>query len=212
MPSDTSPSRSALAERLLFLRAFLAHPRQMGAMLPTSRAAVEAMLDLAAVEEADLVLELGAGTGSHTRAILERMGPQGHLVAVEIDPALADTVRATLEDPRLEVVTGSAEDLHEILAGRAPDVVVSALPFTSLPAEVSRQILDRATQALAAGGVLLVLQYSPLIGKALRGRFARVHRTVCLRNLPPAWLFACRDPQPARGRDGPASPGPDAPA
>ncbi len=206
MPSDTPDQRSALRERLRFLRAFLAHPRRMGALLPTTRAAVDAMLDLDGVEDAEVVLELGAGTGSHTRAILDRMGPSGHLIAVEIDPALAASVRAELADPRLEVVTGSAEDLHEILDDRVPDVIVSALPFTSLPSEVSARILDRAAQALPDHGCLLVLQYSPVVTRSLRRRFARVQRTVSPRNLPPAFLFACRRSRLANQADraGPA--------
>ena len=35
-----------LADRLRFLRAFAANPRQVGAILPTSRLAVRDMLDL----------------------------------------------------------------------------------------------------------------------------------------------------------------------
>ena len=186
--------RSDLAERLLFLRSFLAHPRRVGAVLPTSRRAVADMLDLADVGGAGLVVELGAGTGSHTEALLARLSPTGRLVAFEIDPALAGAVRDRLPDGRLRVVTGSAEDVVEVLGGDRPQVVVSALPFTSLPAGVGRTILERAAQVLAPGGTLLVLQYSPLIAGELSRLFGSVRRRVSVRNVPPAFLFACRDP------------------
>ena len=52
-----------LADRLRFLRAFITNPRQVGAILPTSRWAVRDMLDMADVPGASLVVELGAGTG-----------------------------------------------------------------------------------------------------------------------------------------------------
>jgi phospholipid N-methyltransferase len=94
-----------LSEKVLFLRAFLAHPRRVGAVLPTSDRAVADMLDMAAFERAELVVELGAGTGSHTTAVLARLGPQADLVAFEIDPVLADALRTSLPDPRLQVVT-----------------------------------------------------------------------------------------------------------
>jgi phospholipid N-methyltransferase len=68
-----------LADRLRFLRAFAAHPRQVGAILPTSRQAVRDMLDMADVPGAGLVVELGAGTGSQTAEILARMGPDARL-------------------------------------------------------------------------------------------------------------------------------------
>ena len=168
----------------------------MGAVLPTSRHAVESMLDMADLDRADLVVELGAGTGPHTRAILSRLSPQARLVAFEIDPALAANVRDRLPDGRLQVVTASAEDLEQHLDGDRPQVVVSALPFTSLPADVGSTILDGAARALAPGGVLLVLQYSPLITSELSRRFGWLRRKVCLRNVPPAFLYACREPRP----------------
>lgn len=186
--------RLDVSERALFLRAFLAHPRRVGAVLPTSGRAVSDMLDMAPLAQADLVVELGAGTGSHTAAVLARLGPQARLVAFEIDPALAGALRAKLPDPRLQVVTGSAEAVEEVLAGRRPDVVVSALPFTSLPAGTGRLILERSARVLAPEGVLLVLQYSPFIARELSRLFARLDRSVCLLNVPPAFLYACREP------------------
>lgn len=194
--------RSTLSERLLFLRAFVAHPRRVGAVLPTSARAVGDMLDMADLGQARLVVELGAGTGSHTGPVLRRLGPEARMVAFEIDPALADVLRAKLPDPRLRVVTGSAEDVIEELAGQRPEVVVSALPFTSLPKGVGHTILERTATVLAPGGTLLVLQYSPLIARELGRLFATVSRRYCLRNVPPAFLYACRDPRGDRGAAG----------
>ena len=98
--------RANISERMQFLRSFLAHPRQVGAVLPTSRRAVGDMLDMADVPAAKLVVELGAGTGSHTGPILERLAPNARLFAFEIDPDLAGILRQRYDDdPRLEVVT-----------------------------------------------------------------------------------------------------------
>jgi phospholipid N-methyltransferase len=188
------------SERLLFLRSFLAHPRQVGAVLPTSRRAVADMLDLVPLPQATLVVELGSGTGSYTGAILDRLAPQARLIAFEIEPAMADGLRRKLPDPRLQVITGSAEDLLTVLAGDRPEVVVSALPFTSLPAGLGRTILERAAQSLAPGGTLLVLQYSPFIAGTLAQLFRSVRRRICLINLPPAFLYACTDPVAAASR------------
>jgi len=183
------------SERALFFRSFLAHPRLVGAVLPTSARAARAMLDMADLGRARLVVELGAGTGSHTGHVLDRLAPDARLVAFEIDAAMADTLRAKIADPRLTVVTGSAEDVIEVLGGQRPEVVVSALPFTSLPAGIGHTILERTARVLAPGGTLLVLQYSPLLARELSRLFASVTRRVCLPNVPPAFLYACRDPR-----------------
>lgn len=191
--------RHHLADRLQFLRAFLTNPRQVGAVLPTSRWAVRDMLDLADVGSAELVVELGAGTGSQTGEILARLGADARLVALEIDPQLAKLLSERHPDPRLTVVCDSAEHLEEHLDGSLADVVVSALPYTSLEPGLRRRILDVLPRATAPQGVTLVIQYSPVMQGELRKRFASVRRRVSPWNVPPAVLFACTQPTgPAR--------------
>lgn len=183
-----------MGERGTFLRSFLAHPRQVGAVLPTSRRAVSDMLDLAPVEDARLLVEFGAGSGVYTRELLRRMGADAHLLAFEVEGQLATALAAAIGDPRLELVTASAEDVEAHLGGAHADIVVSALPFTSLPTAVRRRVLDVSPGILAPQGVMLVLQYSPLVQRDLERRFASVERRLCLMNLPPAFLFRCTRP------------------
>jgi phospholipid N-methyltransferase len=180
-----------LADRLRFLRAFAANPRQVGAILPTSRLAVRDMLDLGDVPGADLVVELGAGTGSQTGEILARMGPDARLVALEIDPRLAGLLEERFDDPRLQVVCDSAENLEHHLEGAKADVLVCALPFTSLELGLRRRILASLPGAIGPDGVALVIQYSPLIQAELRRLFPSVRRRISPLNVPPAFLFAC---------------------
>src|SRR4051812_29103156 len=187
--------RRNLSERLLFLRSFLAHPRQMGAILPTSRRAVNDMLDMADVPAARCVVELGAGTGSHTGPILERLAPGARLLAFEIDADLAESLSQRFNDPRLEVYAESAETLLPRLKGDSPDIVVSALPFTSLPGGTGRRILEMTSASMAPDGVFLVLQYSVFVRKTLRSLFGSVRQRWSPLNVPPAFLFACERPR-----------------
>ena len=180
-----------IADRVRFLRAFAANPRQVGAILPTSRYAVRDMLDLGDVPGAGLVVELGAGTGVQTGEILARMRPDARLVALEIDPALARLLEERFDDPRLQVVCGSAEHLEKHLDGERADVLVCALPFTSLEPGLRRRILDTLPKALGPRGTALVIQYSPLIQSELRRLFPTVRRSISPWNVPPAFLFAC---------------------
>jgi phospholipid N-methyltransferase len=197
--------KQQVTDRLRFFKAFVAHPRQVGAVLPTSRSAVRDMLDLADLPGADLVVELGAGTGSQTGQILERLHPGARLLALEIDPALAALLDARYDDPRLQVVCASAEQLSDHLDGRRADVVVCALPFTSLEQGLRRRILDQLPRALSPRGSAVVIQYSPIIEPELRRRFGSVRRRISPRNVPPAFLFACTSPLTAPG--GATSPG-----
>ncbi|SOC49447.1 Phospholipid N-methyltransferase [Blastococcus aggregatus] len=184
--------RQHLSDPLRFFAAFIAHPRQVGAVLPTSRTAVRDMLDLADVPAADLVVELGAGTGVQTGEILARLRPDARLVAVEIDPKLAAGIaKRYAGDDRLEVVADTAENIDAHLGGRRADVLVSALPFTSLDGELRQRILDVLPRILGPGGVMVVIQYSPLMLGEFRRRFRSVRWRITPWNVPPAFLFAC---------------------
>jgi phospholipid N-methyltransferase len=190
-----------LTDPLRFFAAFVAHPRQMGAVLPTSRTAVRDMLDLADVPAADLVVELGAGTGSQTGEILARLRPGARLVAVEIDAKLSALLEKRYAgDDRLQVVTDSAENVGAYLDGQRADVLVSAIPFTSLDGKLRQRILDALPGLLAPRGVLVLIQYSPLLMGEFRRRFRSVRWRVTPWNVPPAFLIACSQ-QDAGGTD-----------
>jgi phospholipid N-methyltransferase len=149
------------------------------------------MLDMGDVPAARLVVELGAGTGSQTGEILARLAPDAKLIALEIDRGLADLLSARYDDPRLQVVCDSAENLGDHLGDERADVLVCALPFTSLETGLRRRILESMPRALTEGGVALVIQYSPLIQSELRRLFPSVRRRISPMNVPPAFLFAC---------------------
>ena len=161
-------------------------------MLPTSRRAVRDLLDMAWVEHASLAVELGAGTGVYTGEILKRLPAGGRFLAFETDRSLAGSLSGRFGDPRLEVVAESAERMDEHLGGARPDIIVSALPFTSLPGNVRQTVLDECRRLLAPDGVMLVLQYSTFVEKDLRRRWPLVRRRISPLNVPPAVLFAAR--------------------
>ena len=119
------------------------------------------------------------------------MRPDARLVALEIDPGLARLLEDRYDDPRLQVVCDSAEHLQKYLDGEQADVLVCALPFTSLEPGLRRRILESLPRALAPRGVALVIQYSPLIQSELRRLFPSVRRRISMLNVPPAFLFAC---------------------
>ena len=191
-----------IRERIRFFRSFLANPRAVGAILPTSRRAVRDMLDMANVEQARVVVELGAGTGVYTEEVLKRLRPDARFLAVEIDPDLVSTLSGRFDDPRLQIIQGSAESVEEHLEGEKVDVIVSGIPFTSLPVSVKNNIFKEITRILAPEGVLVAIQYSTMVQRDLNRYFASVRRRFSPLNVPPAFLFACSaaTPQEANGR------------
>jgi phospholipid N-methyltransferase len=147
---------------------------------------------MVAFEDARCIVEMGAGTGPYTREIVKRLHRDARLIAFEIDPVLAAGLERDYRDPRLLVANDSAEQMGSYLNGQRADVVVSAIPFTSLPPRERENLLRAAQANLAEHGTLLVLQYSPFIQGQLEKIFASVERRVAPLNVPPAFLFACR--------------------
>jgi phospholipid N-methyltransferase len=183
-----------IQERIRFFRSFIANPRQVGAILPTSRRAVRDMLDMADFARARCVVELGAGTGVYTEEILPRLRPDARFLAFEVDPELVATLDGRFEDPRVQVINDSAENVGNYLdgaKGAKVDIIVSGLPFTSLPEPVKRNIFEQIKQVLAPEGVMVAIQYSTMVQRDLRRLFASVRRRISPLNVPPAFLFAC---------------------
>ena len=59
-------------------------------------------------------------------------------------PANPAQLTDRFDDQRLQVVNDSAERLADYLDGRQADVVVSALPFTTLPVAVREKVFERS--------------------------------------------------------------------
>jgi phospholipid N-methyltransferase len=184
-----------LQERIRFFRSFLANPRRVGAVLPTSRWAVQDMLDMANLSQARHVAELGAGTGAYTGEILKRLRPDARFLAFEIDPDLAAVISERFNDPRLQVINDSVENIEDYLDGAKVDVAVSAIPFTSLPEDAKQNIFRAVAKVLASEGVMVQIQYSTVMQEELTQRFASVRRRLSPLNVPPAFLYACRAPR-----------------
>lgn len=177
---------------LFFFRQFLKSPRGVGSIIPTSAVAVRAALAPVDWSEVRCVVEYGPGTGVFTRALLDRMGPQARLVAIDTSADFIAYLRQSIDDPRLITVHGSAAQVEIILAGHGlphADVVVSGLPFSTLPAEAAEAIMDATARTIRPGGAFLVYQYSRFVRSLLRARFARVDEARVWRCIPPLQLF-----------------------
>ena len=74
---DAASLRPERQSTVLFLRRWLANPLQMGSIIPSSPALGRQVARLIERHEDEVVLELGAGTGAITRALLAGGGTQG---------------------------------------------------------------------------------------------------------------------------------------
>jgi phosphatidylethanolamine/phosphatidyl-N-methylethanolamine N-methyltransferase len=187
-------------QSLLFLKRFLRNPREVGALCPSTRHLGRAMLDDLELGAGDVLVEYGAGTGSLTEAIDERLRTDWagvRYLGIEREPGFCAVLRRRF--PQLEFAEAQVEDVADLLTARnlpAPRAVISGLPLIFLPAR--RQIIEATAGVLAPGGTFRTFSYvqSYVTGGArevrsvMRASFDAftLHGPV-LRNFPPAFVL-----------------------
>lgn len=189
----------------MFLKDVARRPRQMGAIAPSGPELARLMVEAADVRPDHVVAELGAGTGSITRAIRER-APHAPLVALEPGAEMAELLRRAF--PNVHVTERLAHDLPEVLEAwghPVVDRVLSGLPWTIWPASEQDAILTAVRRAMRADGRLVTFTYvhsqvlpgASSLKDLLERHFTKVVRTrVAWKNLPPAFAYVADGPRP----------------
>lgn len=176
---------------MLFIKKFVTEPRTIGSVTPSSPQLVDSMLQNADWGKIGAIAELGAGTGVMTRAIIERKAKDSDLLVFEIEEEL----RKNLENETGLEIYADARSLPEVMKSRGikrADLIVSSLPFTVLPREVTEAVMDGVTKSLAPDGSFVAFQYSLHMKGTLEKLFEKVDVRFVMMNIPPAFVYECR--------------------
>jgi phosphatidylethanolamine/phosphatidyl-N-methylethanolamine N-methyltransferase len=185
-----SPDASSTANPGMFFRRWLTNPLQMGSIVPSSTALCQRIVRQTKHTGDELIIELGAGTGVISRAMLASGIPAERLCVIEIVRDMAEHLRRVL--PGVNVIEGDARDLPTLIPARwhgRVGTVVCGIPLVLLPKAEQRKFID-AIEAVAPGRGFLHYSYcatSPLP--------ARHHRLAARReawtplNFPPASVW-----------------------
>src|SRR5436305_4206451 len=124
----------------LFLGKFLTQGTAIASLAPSSRWLSRTSVRNVDWAQADVLVELGAGTGPITRVLAAKARPDCRVVVVERDPDFARLLRERFGGrANFDVVEGDIRDLVAILADRqiaAVNHVISGLPVPSFPADL----------------------------------------------------------------------------
>ena len=181
---EAAPPSSGFA---LFLRRWLANPLQMGSIVPSSPALCRRIVAHTRWDDDHSVVELGAGTGVVSQALLAAGLKPARLHVVEIVPDMADHLRRIL--PGAIVVQGDAMELPRLIRPGRVGTVICGIPMVLMPFATQRRLVD-AMSAVAPGCGFLHFSYcltSPLPHRRLGLAAQRVAWTP--RNFPPASVW-----------------------
>jgi phospholipid N-methyltransferase len=180
----------------IFFRQWLKRPLSTAAFSPSSRFLNRRMVR-ALPPGTRRVIELGAGTGALTRALIDHGIDVHDLLAIEFNSNLYRFLSRRFEG--LTVVQGDARGMDHMaevvsFARKAPvQAVVSGLGLLSMSREAQHSILASAFALMPEDGAFVQFTYgpvTPVAGEVMRRLGLRAQRHgFALCNLPPASVF-----------------------
>ena len=198
-----------------FVGQFFTNFKTTGAIFPSGGALAKAMTRPARRADGPRrILEVGPGTGSFTRHLLDALNPGDEFHIVEINNAFARYLEKRFlcdfrkANPDITVILHCLP-IEEAGIEGVFDFIVCGLPFNNFPASLMRQIFRKMISLLAEGGKLTYFEYAgvrmfkaPIVGSTGRKKLRR-HRAIVkvlhrrhdgrrdfvLANVPPAYAL-----------------------
>ncbi|WP_342219917.1 class I SAM-dependent methyltransferase [Rickettsiella endosymbiont of Miltochrista miniata] len=178
----------------LFLYEAIMHPSMVGALFPSSRRLAYSLTQQISTNPPGLVIELGAGTGAITAALIDQKKLFHQLIVIERSAKLSNHL--TQRFPKLRIIQGDARQLHKLInqSTSAPiQAIVSSLPLRSLSPSIVNKIGTEINHVLRKGGLYIQYTYS-LWGKPLcpSPQLKLIRQQWVWQNLPPARIDVFR--------------------
>lgn len=161
-------------------------------MFPSSQFLTDKILAPIDFENARVIVEYGAGVGNISIEILRRMRRDAKLVVFELNEDLAEFLKTEYNDERLIASGRSAADVTDVLKqyhlGKA-DYIISGVPFSTMPPEVSEEIVRATKEVLKPNGKFLIYQFRTKVLEFLKPHFKHIERNFEFVNVPPIRVF-----------------------
>ena len=179
-------------ENVIFFKSLLKSPLKTGAFFPSSKNlahSISIFVDIPGEDE--YVVELGAGTGRVTEAILSRGVPEAKLIVFEMQPSLVKFLKKKF--PYTTVIEGNVADMMKLLPQQVigkVSTVVSGIPMVNLRFHEQQAIVKSCKDVMKEDGALLQFTYrpgSPLPSNRLGLRQHYLGHV--LMNMPPAAIW-----------------------
>ncbi|MEA2715305.1 MAG: hypothetical protein QOG91_333 [Candidatus Parcubacteria bacterium] len=180
---------------LLFLREALKGIKTHGSLLPSSKFLAQRILERMPLKKDALIVELGAGTGSFTKRIVEWLPKSGRLLVFELNPVLAEYLQNSICDSRVMIVCDDAAFLPQYLRDLSlpkPDCIISGLPLGQFNRPTRQALLSAVSDSLVESGTFLQFQYVLASLSHIREMFEAKVVGFEVRNFPPAFLYECK--------------------
>ena len=185
----------------LLLQQFIKNPINIGSILPSSKSLCFEMMKDINIENAENIVELGAGTGAFTNSIQAIRNPYSKFIAIELYEKFCNVLSEKFPDTN--IVNGNAEELSSICRKNNMsnlDIIISGLPWANFSEKIQYKILSEIDKMLKETGCFVTFSYiqSWILPAELRFRklikklFEKIeYSKIIWKNFPPAYVIRC---------------------
>ncbi len=175
-----------MKDNIVILKGFFEEFKNTGTAFKSSRWAAKALTNpLRTLAGPKNIIEVGAGTGPVTEAIIRDMGPKDHLTVVEINPKFMSVLKEVVQKlPEYELhkdrIVFFEGPIQQVPEDKKFDVIVCALPFLNFEPELVADIFHKYNRI---GHDKTIMTYYEYIGMRHLGKVVSKSRKERLREL-----------------------------
>lgn len=188
---------SKIIEKIEFIYQFLNKPKTVGAITPSSKHLTKKILSFVDFKKEGLVLlEYGPGTGPFTSEIVKYLKPTDQLIVIELNPKFATDLKEKFKDYKnVKIHEDCVANTQKILDKegiKKVDYIISGIPFSSLPKDVTEDILINTKSIMSNTTLFLTFQYSKFKKESFEKYFEIIDVKFVFRNIPSAFVFCMK--------------------
>lgn len=179
-----------MRDNFLFLKHALREIKTIWSVTESSKYLVKKMIVPIPFSHNNLIVELGAGNGCITQALLKKLEGQSKMISFELHPAFFNKIKH-LSNERCTIVNDNALNILNFVDSQSADVIVSWLPLANIGTKVKQAIITEVKKSMKEDWLFIQFQYSLYDYKFLKKNFKSVKVQFCALNVPPAFIYIC---------------------
>lgn len=179
----------------IFIKEFILNRKEVGSLVPSSSFLAAQIANNINFKKADVIVELGAGTGIFTDKILENLNPQTKLIIFETNVNFYNLLVIKYSNNKnIFIINDSAENLEKslnLINIYQVDYIVSGLPFLNFSKSLRKTIFKSIQKMLLKEFILF--QYTSFLEEEILNHFLISSKKRIFFNIPPAIVYVTKN-------------------
>jgi len=198
--------KNKLNDLLVFTTTSIKNFKEIGAIVPSS-AELSQNISKHIINRSEplRIIEVGAGTGSFTKEIINKLKPNDQLDIIEMNPAFHSVLQEKFSAyPQVKIHCLNVLDWQP---DYEYDLIICGLPFNAFPSDLVLKIFEHFKKIIKNGGIFSYFEYIALakvkalftfdrhsdffktmsVTKDFRKKYS-INRQPVLKNFPPAYI------------------------